>query len=341
MEDQAQLQPITVADSVQYFLSGSFESGADAEELAQKVQGFITYFSRIMDLSGLDGVTIADDLRHAVRVLNRGYTPSSDIHPTNDGVSSAIATTPTVIRDGKIKSHIVFSRKFVGDIADDPTTQTFKKALLVILHECAHVEATRKFDSQFPNVLLRPVRNGNLLDAKRWDCILACYQEYLACWRTASWSKDDASLQEFLDVFFDLLSNTRSNADSMILGYASHQDHARILIEAFDIYGKLMKSASYVLGTMHGMSYSLDDVPELRDAIESHWFEFVLKGLWLTCSKILDSYGQWQDKSLFEEIGDLLETLVRENGIAVVRQNDGSIRVQPNPSGLIRPVNQL
>ena len=171
MKHDPQLPPISVDDTVQYFMIGSFRSEGDAELLAEKVQGFITYFSRCMDLSGLGGVTIADDLRQGGQDLDRGYTPSSDFAPTNDAVASAIATTLTVIRDGQIKSHIVFSSQSINGIADDPTSETFQKALLVILHECAHVEATGKFDSQFPNVLLRPVTNGNLLNAKRWDCI--------------------------------------------------------------------------------------------------------------------------------------------------------------------------
>ena len=329
-EDYPQPRPKSVDDSVQYFVSGSFQSKAAARLLAEKVQGFITYFSRIMDLSGLDGVTIADDFRQAAQDLDRGYTPSSDIHPTNDGVASAIATTPTVIRDGEIKSHIVFSHQFVSGIAYEPTTKAFRTAFLTILHECAHVEATGKFESQFPNILLRPVKNRNLLDAKRWDCIFGCYHEYIACWQTASLSKDDTLLQEFLDVFFRLLSETQSNAEVMIEEYGSHQDHGRILTEAFGTYGKLMKSACYVLGTMDGLSYSLDDVPELRDAIEGHWFEFVFKRLWLACVKIFDSYGQWQDQSMFEEIGDLLQSLVWDNGIVVTRQDGGAIYVQLN-----------
>lgn len=337
MKHDPQLPPISVDDTVQYSMIGSFRSEGDAELLAKKVQSFITNFSRCMDLSGLGGVTIADDLRQGVQGLDRGYTPSSDFALTNDAVASAIATTPTVIRDGQIKSHIVFSSQSINGIADDPTSETFQNALLVILHECAHVEATGKFDSQFPNVLLRPVTNGNLLNAKRWDYILACYHEYVACWRTAWLSKSDTQLQDFLEAFIQLLSESRSKADAMIVDYASHQDHARILSETFDTYGNLMKSASYVLGTMHGLSYSLDDVPDLRNAIEDSWFESVFKRLSLNCGQILDSYGRWQDKSLFEGIGNLLETLVRDNGIAVSRQGDGTIYVELNRLGLIRP----
>ena len=337
MEHDPQLPSISVDDSVQYSMSGSFRSEGDAQQLAEKVHGFITYYSRSMDLSGLGGVTIADDLRQAVHDLDRGYTPSSDTAPTNNAIAVAIATTQTVIRDGQIKSHIVFSRQSVSGIADDPTSEMFQRVLRVILHECAHVEATRKFDSQFRNVLLQPVSNGNLLNAKRWDCILACYQEYVACWRTAWLSKSDTELQEFLEVFFQLLSETRPKADAMIVDYASHQDHARILAETFDTYGNLMKHASYVLGTMHGLLFSLEDVPDLRNAIEGNWFESVFKRLCLNCSQIRDSYGQWRDKSLFEEIGNLLEMLVRNNGIAVARQDDGTLNVELNSSGLIRP----
>ncbi len=80
--------------------------------------------------------------------------------------------TPAVMRDGQIKSHIVFDASLLLALEDE-NHEFYSRAFHMVAHECAHVEVTARFDEAFPGILLRPSA-ANYHDHCRWDIIKAC-----------------------------------------------------------------------------------------------------------------------------------------------------------------------
>ena len=99
----------------------------------------------VFDLSHLDGVTVAYDYTQALLDLDRGYTTSHPLTPS-EGHAIGVAMTPSVIRDGVIKSHVPLSAPYIAPIADGDHPH-FQHALHLLAHECAHVEINHKFDA--------------------------------------------------------------------------------------------------------------------------------------------------------------------------------------------------
>lgn len=67
----------------------------------------------------------------------------------SEGHAIGIAMSPSVLRDGALKSHILLNAHYVATI-HDPEHENFDLALHTIAHECVHVEITTKFDTAFP-----------------------------------------------------------------------------------------------------------------------------------------------------------------------------------------------
>ena len=57
--------------------------------------------------------------------------------------------TPAVIRDGKIKSHMLFNAGVLLPLEDEQH-EFYEQALHTLAHECAHVEVTERFNAAFP-----------------------------------------------------------------------------------------------------------------------------------------------------------------------------------------------
>ena len=95
-------------------------------------------------------------------------TPPPASAPTRNaakGPGLGVAMTPAVIRDGKIKSHMLFNAGILLPLEDEKN-EFYEQALHTLAHECAHVEVTARFDTA-ANSSARPTTRRR----SRRDCL--------------------------------------------------------------------------------------------------------------------------------------------------------------------------
>jgi hypothetical protein len=304
-----ELGPPTAAENLCVTARG-FSTEEDAREVGTAVRECVMLFSRHFDLSRLDGVTVAYDYAKALASLDRGYETKQVLTPS-DGHAVGIAMTPSVIRDGRLMSHIVFNAGIVAPIAK-PDPASIQLPVHVIAHECAHVEITQKFDEAFPNVLLRE-RYGDSRDAFRWQVILACWDEYAATRMSANFGEDPTDGYE--ETFLKHLAEARDRARTFISAYRLHGEVNQVYVEVYGAIGDLLKFAAYALGNADGRRPEVAERANLAAALAGHWFEPFFKRLHEACRTIGDQYGRWTDKTSFEAIGDIADEAVALCGI--------------------------
>ncbi|WP_298125232.1 hypothetical protein [Brevundimonas sp.] len=81
------------------------------------VASYVRAISRRINLASLDGITIAGDYAQALLELDRGYETSHTLTPS-EGLAIGVAMTPSVIRDGVVKSHLVLNAGIIAALAD-------------------------------------------------------------------------------------------------------------------------------------------------------------------------------------------------------------------------------
>jgi hypothetical protein len=231
--------------------------------------------------------------------------------------------TPSVIREGKLRSHIVLDAGLALAL-EDPNGENFGAAFNMVAHECAHVKITTVFDKAFPNFLLRK-RHDNPHDALRWQIIGACWDEYAATWLSAPFGRDPAQWYE--ETFILALKQTRQKANDLIKAYRLHRDVNRVLAEVYGAYGELLKYAAYHLGNLAGRGLSPSQRPATTAALSGHWFAPYFARLAELCEDIAKSYARWSDFSKFEAIADLADEIVREGGMTISPLPGGRVHV--------------
>jgi hypothetical protein len=325
MEPDENVQPDERPTSAPENLSVSlcaFDSEQHAREFGNLIVCYARELSRYIDLSGLDGITVAHDYSQALAELDRGYATSHRLTPSEEFVTG-IAMTPSVLRDGQLKSHIVLDAGFALAL-ENPEGEHFPVAFHTLAHECAHVEITQRFENAFPGVLLRK-RRDTIHDNMRWQVIGASWDEYAATYISAPFGHDPTAWYE--ECFLTFLKETRPKANGLIKAYRLHGDHSRIMGEVYGAYGELLKSAAYVLGNMAGRKLSLDALPATQAALNGHWFAGYFNRLDEVCKRIFDGYGKWTETAPFEALGDLADDLVAEGGLRISVGEGGRVRI--------------
>jgi hypothetical protein len=174
------------------------------------------------------------------------------------------------------------------------------------------VQTNAEFDAVFPNVLLREAKS-NLRDAIRWQIILACWDEYAACMRSALFGEDPGA--EYEGMLLAHVADARQRANSFIKAYRLHGKHDQITREVAGVYGDLMKFASYYLGNVVGHGRDWRESSAVVAALEEHWFAPHFEKLEAALRDLAAQAGKWLDRAGFEALGDIAEDVIAEGGM--------------------------
>ena len=112
-----------------------------------------------MDLSTLEGITIAIDYDAALADIDQGMEGLPPLDRTVTDELRGVAKTCQIVRDGAVRSHIVFdAAQVVPLIAGDAVTDDDRKEVIgLIAHECDHVDINARHQAVVPDARLAAV----------------------------------------------------------------------------------------------------------------------------------------------------------------------------------------
>jgi hypothetical protein len=316
-------QKSTAPPQYQVSLRG-FESEEAARSLGNLLSSYLHAIGRHIDISRLDGVTIAYDYKEALAALDRGYgAPTKVLTPTADyGVG--VAMTPAVLRDGVVKAHIVLHAELIRPLEDQKQVR-WKEALYLLAHECAHVEHNKIFDEAFPQTTLQ-VSYENIVAGILGQISEACWEEYVAC-RISAVFADDQILAGYEETFCASLKGARAQANEKIKAYRIHGNHTQILEEVGREYAAVLKYASYFLGHLAGLSRSPDSATAASAVLQNHWFSPYLSRLNAAFDTLWSRYSVWESRDEFSVIEDIARDIMQEGGLTIAQTATGEIRI--------------
>ena len=313
---------VTTLPSLRLAVLGVF-SEEFAQHFGKATEMCLRECGKWIDLRTLDGVTIAEDYSQALKQLDRGYQTNHVLTPTKD-IATGVAMSPRVLRGDQVKTHIVLDAAVFKPLADmsDPD---FSKAFNGLAHECAHVQATARFDSAFPGVLLRQ-KFDSFLAERRWCVILPAWEEYAACRNSYGIGAD---LTDFYEQnFLEYLAEASGKANAAISTYRQTRNGEQLLIEVYRVYGDVLKFASYYLGNLAGARASWEERSATCKALTDSWFLPYFKRLDACLTSISERDGEWADQSAFEAIGDIVDDMVQRIGVYAATAPGGGAHVR-------------
>ncbi|ENL6833793.1 hypothetical protein AB5Q78_004197 [Pseudomonas aeruginosa] len=317
-----QTLPPSTTPSFSIRLTG-FTDEEFANRLGNVIGGLVHVLGRSLNLTTLDGLTVAIEYDQALIDLDRGYETSHRLTATKSHVIG-VAMTPSVIRDGSLKSHIVLNASFIVSLLDEQDSEARNQAIHIIAHECAHVDVTQAYDRCFPNLLLRQAIGGTL-DQCRWQVIFAVWDEYAVTSMTGDIGANQTDAYE--EAFLNDLATFDDRVNGLIRAYRLHANVDQVLCEVYGTCGNLLKFAAYHLGNLRGFDRDWRSCERTSAALETHWFALYLDRLSECCQEIQNDYGGWESQDSFMVITEITEALVERAGLFIEELPDGALWV--------------
>lgn len=296
----------------------------EAQKLGNLVMGIIQVFGNKFHLELLDEVTIADDYEGALAKVSaeRGYSGKT-IQPTRSDIAHGVAMSLTQQRNGKTRSHIVFStHALVGLIKCERDTPECKNAFYNVVHELAHVDEVAQLEEAHPGIHATPYKVGKPLLKPLAQSV---WSEYYACRNTAT-IEGEFQLGYYEDTFCKCLSEVVRRGDKYTL--ARHRDGMSIddmLAGLNTEYGALMKYAAYLIGHCDGMKKPIEEVTSKTiPSLNGSFFAPMFQRLQDELRKMWDDPDKWKNGiEHYNPICPIYEDLLEHGGITFSQLPDG------------------
>lgn len=295
-----------------------------AEAIAKAVGVVVASLTPYLELSSLEAVIFTGDYAATIKDLAREIKASSEIETTCVDGLIGIATTVSVVRDGKPASHIVM-KSWLGHgllSAEERDVRVASHALSTMLSQVAFLEL---FRSAFRNGQAEPAFSS-------WESLLFgpmsnAPAAYFAAWMSAEIDPTAA------DSYREVVLRTLEHADSLIgverFAYATHGDLDRFLSTATGALGGLLVSVAKLLGHSDACNESIYDEDNKLNAV------FGRQGLreWVSLygrdlRRVFSSRGKWRALSELSFLGAHMERQLWRYLVFPWLTEDGHVRVE-------------
>ena len=303
-----------------------FENEEGARELGHAVLDAIMLFGRFMDLSALDGVTVAIDYDQALSDLDRGLPGLRPLTRSNTAEMQGVAMSPAVMRDGQVKTHLVFNAQMVAGLTADIAAEEDKAAAIgIIAHECAHVQVTAQKEAAIPEA-----RFGTRIEgyerAVMFQIAEVCWDEYAACRISALFNRQQTRYHG--ESMIETVAIARDRANAAIKAYRIHADIDQLVGEAGPALAQPIKIGAYLLGGMDGEGFDWTDVPDIRTAIVDAGYDDLIDELHSILRELWDSQGTWDPNlATFEPLIDFAHEVFADGGLIFHTEDDGRCHI--------------
>lgn len=302
---------------------GGFESPEAARKFADTLHLYLQVIGQYLDLERLDAVSVAYNYTDALASVDRGIQGTAPLTATAAAYGQGVAMTPTVLRDGVVKAHMVYDATVLRGIEG---VEFNRELLYLIAHECGHVHDLKARDEAFPNVMMQ-TRYSNLRRNVLGSTAVSCWEEYAACYFSAQFSMDETA-DNLVQIFIGAASDARGRANESMQRYRLHGDIPVVVREVAAEYGNTLKFAAYLLGHLHGLGMTLADHTAASEFISGHWCADFINRLDSALATLMARYGEWSDIEEFSILETVAEDLLQDGGIAITEVSDEEVFVQ-------------
>ena len=302
-----------------------------ARRLGETVAGVVNAMGSVMDLSRLDGVTIAIDYDSALAGLDRGIEGLRPLTRSDTEEMQGVAMSPAVMRDGEVRTHLVFNAEMlVPLIAEDDEVDADDRAtsIGIIAHECAHVQITMEKELAIPEARLG-TRIEGYERAIMFQLAEVFWDEYAACRLSAPLATRQNGTHA--STVTACASGARDRSDSAIRSYRVHGDLERLQAEAGPALANPMKAAAYLLGGMDAVGADWADTPgtaEAREALVANGYDGLVDDLHSELRRLWEARAEWGTTlAVFAGLEDIARATYAAGGIIFSTTTDGQCRI--------------
>lgn len=166
-------------------------------------------------------------------------------------------------------------------------------------------------------------------EATLYNLAQGCWSEYIACYLSANWASENYC-KSYEVSLCSMLSTARKRGNEYIEQFQSHRVVMRTFNDLVNVYGNLLKRASYLVGQIDGLDGTVEEMaPAFHKLVnETEWFKPVFEAYVQKVRALYQTYDQWKGVEVFRPLMDTFEDLLYSGGMTIKLKPTGDYRVE-------------
>ena len=203
-------------------------------------------------------------------------------------------------------------------LSKDTQSLNYADALHVLHHELCHVHDNNNKIDQFEDIMKKERYKGK--NAFIYPIAEACWSEYIANVLSSSSAKNSLMPQNYATALELSIREKEHTIQTEVMVFKSNKNRTDVLDSVKGEIESLLKSASYVLGYMHGMGKSLEEISyDTNYLVETSYFKDIWEVLAYELRSMLEVYPYgWVNLNIYRNLAFAIEAFFNQMGVVLM-----------------------
>ena len=275
----------------------------DFKELIVKIKNVLE-----LEINTLDRVILTEDYKNELELLKEEGIDESFLTYTNNGLGVGIGKSI----DFNGKDIVILSETFLSMYSNKDTN---KSILNILAHELAHIDDRNKKNIHIKDFFTEEYSNYE--DRAFYPLVKNSWNEFYANYKASS-LLTPLNRNHANDTFFDALNNFDKNIFDKKWSYQNRYISLGEFLDSFRTHAYyLFNQASYLLGNIIGMNYTLDKyLDEMNYSIKNTIMEETLYTMEKNFNNLIQNYpNKWNGIKELENLKICLIDYYKDIGV--------------------------
>lgn len=273
-----------------------------------------------LEINTLDRVILTENYKNELELLHKEGITESVLTFTDNGLGVGIAKSI----DFNGKDIVVFSEIFLSMYSNKDTN---KSILNILAHELAHIDDRNKKNMYIKEFFVEEYANYE--DGAFYPLVKNSWNEFYANYKASS-LLTPLNIKHCNDTFFDALNNFDKNIFDKKWSYQNRRISLLEFLDSFKTHAYyLFNQASYLLGNIIGMNYTLDKyLDEMNYSIKNTIVEETLYAMEKIFNNLIQKYpDRWNGIKELENLKSCLIDYYKDIGV-IFKEVEGQSYVE-------------
>ncbi len=288
----------------------------ESDTLVNAIIGLLERFNTL-DLRRLDSIIVTENFERDIESL----TTTKNAHFKNKYINKkkTLAKVLTLPNKNDFKMVLVMNATFAQNLLNHiDNTMPYVDAVHVFHHELGHIHDNNNKIDKFKEQIQHSKYEGK--NSILYPIAEVCWSEYIANYISSS-SAEESMLPELVATSFELdIREREHNIRTEVMAFKTNKTRTDLLHSMRDDIEALLKTASYVLGYLHGMNKSLEELSYDTDyVLETSYFKDIWEVLNYEFNSMLDVYPNgWVNLNIYKNLAFAIEAFFNQMGIVLL-----------------------
>lgn len=291
--------------------------------LVKEITNLLQRFNEL-DLRRLDSIIITQNFERDIEKI----TSSSKSIFKNRYLSrkKTLAKVLTIPDNDDFKFVLVMRTSYARNFLKfDDNIITYHDAVHIFHHELGHVHDNNNKIDKFKQLMKTSSYKGK--NAILYPIAEVCWSEYIANFLSSPTAVESLMPEMVASSLEIAIKEKEQHIKTQVMVFKSNSTRIDVLDTIKEDIESLLKTAAYIIGYMHGMGKTLEELSYDADYfLECSYFKDIWEVLIYELSSMLDVYPNgWINLNIYQKLAFSIEAFFNQMGVVLIQKENNEV----------------